>query len=130
MRLLIKKKSDQDACYSHLVQYHYNKSDDCFTLAITALFVCMRTNPNRQVKQTFEPHLRPFTFLRHEIQPRMKKQAACSQKKEKIPDAFFCCLMGLKSTFSLARLQTTITRFNKSGLSYVNTHREMSSSEG
>lgn len=38
--------------------------------------------------------------------------------------------MGLKSTFSLAGLQTTVTRFNKSGLLYINTQREMSSSEG
>ncbi len=38
--------------------------------------------------------------------------------------------MGLKSIFSLAGLQTTITCFNKSGLLYINTQREMSSSEG
>lgn len=35
--------------------------------------------------------------------------------------------MGLKSTFSLAGLQTTTTRFNKHGLSYINTHTEKSS---
>lgn len=73
-------------------------------------------------------HLFNLLFSMLGLQPWMKiKQAAVVKRKRKSLISF-CCLMGLKSTFSLAGLQTT--RFNKSGLLYINTHRERSSSKG
>lgn len=60
-----------------------------------------------------------FSYL-HEIQSQIKRKSCWSQKLA-LKKPLFCCLMGLKSTFSLAGLQTAITRFNKSELSYINT---------
>lgn len=59
----------------------------------------------------------------------MKKHGPSVKRKRKSP-ILFCSVMGLKSIFSLAGLQTTITRFNMPGLLYIKTRREMSSSKG
>lgn len=48
-----------------------------------------------------------------------KRAAAVKIKRRSL--ILFCFLMGLRSTFLLAGLQTTTAHFNKSGLSYINT---------